>query len=176
MFIIFHFFWAKRGFRLFPKIRGKLWARSNSVWFEKERKCISLRAAKTAGKGRPDCKKLHPLSERLAFLGIRWLNYGNPTNTIVLWWFEGVSGCPALRRKTVVSKKLFQKAWCQKPKLGKTERNLWPRKSLIFLHTEKFFRNHIKTIWNQVVFTIFQLIWNNKRTVSAYCSKSIEKW
>ena len=33
---------------------------------------------------------------------------------------------------------------------------------------EKFFRNLIKSNRNQIVFTIFRLIWNSKRTVSVF--------
>ena len=29
-----------------------------------------------------------------------------------------------------------------------------------FLHTEKYFRNLVKSTWNHIVFTIFRLIWN----------------
>ena len=53
--------------------------------------------------------------------------------------------------------------------------NLWyfyPRR----LHTETSFRNLIKTSRNQIVFTMYRLIWNSKMTLSAYCSKSIGKW
>ena len=44
------------------------------------------------------------------------------------------------------------------------------------VHAEKSFRNRIKSNRNQIVFTIFRLIWNSKRTVSVCCSKSIGKW
>ena len=43
-------------------------------------------------------------------------------------------------------------------------------------HAEKSFRNLIKPNRNQIVFTIFRLIWNSKRTLSVCCSKSIGKW
>ena len=43
-------------------------------------------------------------------------------------------------------------------------------------YTEKSFRNFIKSTRNQIVFTIFRLIWNSKRTASVCCSKSIRKW
>ena len=32
------------------------------------------------------------------------------------------------------------------------------------LHTENCFRNLMKSTWNQIVFTIFRMIWNSKRT------------
>ena len=32
------------------------------------------------------------------------------------------------------------------------------------IHTETFFRNHIKSNRNQIVFTMHRLIWNSKRT------------
>ena len=43
-------------------------------------------------------------------------------------------------------------------------------------HTEKSFRNPIKSNRNQIIFTIFRLVWNNKRTLSICCSKQIGKW
>ena len=46
----------------------------------------------------------------------------------------------------------------------------------MMMHTEKSFQNLIKSNRNQIVYTIFGLIWNRKRTVSVCCSKSIEKW
>ena len=42
------------------------------------------------------------------------------------------------------------------------------------LHTENFFRNLIKSNRNQIVFTIFCLIWN--QTDVHLCSKSISAW
>ena len=39
---------------------------------------------------------------------------------------------------------------------------------LELLHTEKSFRNLIKSILNQIVFTIHRLIWISKRTLSAW--------
>ena len=36
----------------------------------------------------------------------------------------------------------------------------------ISTHTEKSFRNLIILNWNKIVFTIFRMIWNSKRTVS----------
>ena len=42
------------------------------------------------------------------------------------------------------------------------------------LHTENFFPNLIKLNRNQIVLTMHQLIWNSKRTLSVFCSKSIE--
>ena len=44
------------------------------------------------------------------------------------------------------------------------------------LHIEKSFRSLFKSNQNQIVFTIFRLIWNSKRTVSVCCSKLIGKW
>ena len=41
--------------------------------------------------------------------------------------------------------------------------------------TEKCFRNLIKSHWNQIVFTIYRLIWNNKGKLCVCYSKSIEK-
>ena len=43
------------------------------------------------------------------------------------------------------------------------ENDLFPHE----LNTEKYFRNLIKSNRNQIVFTIFRLIWNSKRTLSA---------
>ena len=43
------------------------------------------------------------------------------------------------------------------------------------VHTEKSFRNLIKSTRNQIVFTIFRLIWNTNKPVRL-CSKSIGKW
>ena len=44
------------------------------------------------------------------------------------------------------------------------------------VHTEKSFRNHIKSTRNQIVFTILlDWFWNSKRTQSVCCSKSIEE-
>ena len=42
-------------------------------------------------------------------------------------------------------------------------------------HTEKYFRNHIKSNWNQILFTVHRLIWNSKRTLSVCCSKCTRK-
>ena len=39
--------------------------------------------------------------------------------------------------------------------------NFWHRPSKR-LHGEKYLRNHIKSAWNQIVFTIFRMIWNLK--------------
>ena len=50
----------------------------------------------------------------------------------------------------------------------------FPRRPEV-LHTEKSFPNLIKSNRNQIVFTIFRLIWNRKRTLSVCCSKSIGK-
>ena len=36
----------------------------------------------------------------------------------------------------------------------------------VCIHTEKSFQNHMKSNRNQIVSTIFQLIWNSKRTCS----------
>ena len=46
----------------------------------------------------------------------------------------------------------------------------------VILHTGKYFRKIIKSNQNQIVFTIFLLIWNSKRTLSVCCSNSIGAW
>ena len=48
--------------------------------------------------------------------------------------------------------------------------------SMYIVQTEKYFWNLIKSNRNQIVFTIFQLIWNSKCTASVCCSKSICAW
>ena len=49
----------------------------------------------------------------------------------------------------------------------------WRRKNI--LPSEIYFRNLIKSNRNQIVFTKHQCIWNIKRTVSVFCSKSKTK-
>ena len=44
------------------------------------------------------------------------------------------------------------------------------------LHTEKSFRNLIKSNRNQIVFIMYRLIWNSQRTLSVCISKSIGAW
>ena len=43
-----------------------------------------------------------------------------------------------------------------------------------YMHTEKYFPNLIKSNRNQILFTIFRVIWNSKQT-SVCCSKSMGK-
>ena len=50
----------------------------------------------------------------------------------------------------------FELVWCDSFHTVKNQ-------SGSFMHTEKSFQNHIKSNWNQIVFTIFRLKWN--RTV-----------
>ena len=47
---------------------------------------------------------------------------------------------------------------------------------VVQVHTEKSFRNLIKSKPNKIVFTMHRLIWNRKRTLSVCCSKSTGKW
>ena len=76
-----------------------------------------------------------------------------PLNMIVLLWSERFQGGPSIGPQCCLLAVV----------------NVWK------LHTEKSFRNLIKLNRNQIVFTIFRLIWNSKRTVSVFCFKSIEE-
>ena len=73
-----------------------------------------------------------------------------PLNSIVLWCLKGFRGALS----------------CNPHDAGKRQPlgQLCP----IAVHTEKYFRNLIKSTRNQIVFTIFQLIWNhiNRRMVN----------
>ena len=50
------------------------------------------------------------------------------------------------------------------------------RKAVRPLHTEKSFRNLIKSNRNQIRITMHRLIWNSKRTESVCCSKLTGAW
>ena len=73
-------------------------------------------------------------------------------NTIVLWCCEGF---PKMSSSGHI--------WCREMRVFQ----------LLILYTEKFLWNIIKSNRNQIVFAIFRLIWNSKRTLSVCCSKSI---
>ena len=65
---------------------------------------------------------------------------------------------------------------CQNAQILKNKKRYWKwiRKRFlwVYVHTEKYFRNHIKSNRNQIVFTIFQLIRNKMDTVRLVPSQS----
>ena len=98
--------------------------------------------------GNATCKKILRLSERLVSLGIIWapLNPSNPHNGAVIFqrFLNDAEGHQFLPDNCYT--------------------HIWS----LYIHTEKYFRNLLKSNRNRIVFTFFQLIWNSKWTVSVW--------
>ena len=104
--------------------------------------------------------------ERLAPLGIMGPNWGDPLKPFDTMMLEGFQGVPQFVPHDAKRHASLSEGWIFFP--SSRQRSL--------VRTEKSFRNLSKSNRNQIVFTIFRLIWNSKQTTSVWCSNSIGAW
>ena len=111
------------------------------------------------------CNDWNILTPAIRYTGASRHNV-TPRYLMVLLWCSGAF------------RELIKPPWCREtPASRTTVRGEIPvRWKMHSVHTEKCFRNLIKSNRNQIVFTIFRLIWNSKRTLSVCCSNSIGAW